>query len=67
MSLYFWFGSKLAFVELITGTVSRGLKCIKSLEYLITDKAVNLISGSIYNTHRIWGTGVDSFYLIAVA
>lgn len=47
MSLYFWFRSKLAFVELITDTVSRGLKCIKSLEYLISDKAVNLISGSI--------------------
>lgn len=58
MSLYFWFGSKLAFVELITGTVSRGLKCIKSLEYLITDKAVNLISGSIYkysSNMRHWG------------
>lgn len=47
MSLYFWYHPKLAFVELITGTVSRGLKCIKSLEYLISDKAVDLISGSI--------------------
>lgn len=47
MSLYFWFRSKLAFVELITDTVSRGLKWIKSLEYLISDKAVDLISGSI--------------------